>query len=64
MAANQPKDWRRLCEAAAREEDSEKLMVLVSEINKLLDEQDLNRNGVTECERDRAPISSSNECAA
>jgi hypothetical protein len=34
MAANQPKDWRKLCEAAAKEENPHKLMELVSEINK------------------------------
>lgn len=51
MAANQPKDWRKLCEAAAKEENPHKLMELVSEINKALDERDLKREGLLRNER-------------
>ena len=39
MAVDQPKDWRRLCEAATKEEDPAKLMALVAEINVALDER-------------------------
>ena len=58
MAATQPKDWRKLCEAAAKEEDSHKLMELVSEINKALDERDLKREGVFRNEEDGMASSS------
>lgn len=64
MAANQPKDWRKLCEAAAKEEDPNKLMELVSEINKALDERDLKREGVFRNEEDGMASSSASECAA
>jgi hypothetical protein len=64
MAANQPKDWRELCEAASKEEDPQKLMELVSEINKALDERDLKREGVFRNKRDRRASCSANECAA
>jgi hypothetical protein len=53
MASNQPKDWRKLCEAAAKEEDPNKLMELVSEINKALDERNLKREGVSSERRTR-----------
>jgi hypothetical protein len=32
--------WMQLCEQAAIEQDSEKLMALVTEINRMLDEKD------------------------
>lgn len=64
MVANHPKDWRKLCEAASKEEDPDKLMALVAEINKLLDERDLNRNRIFGSEKDRVPESSAGDCAA
>ena len=38
------KDWRELCKAAANEPDPNKLMALVAEITKALDERDGRRN--------------------
>ncbi len=64
MAANQPKDWRKLCEAAAKEEDPHKLMELASEINKALDERDLKREDLLRNEEDGMASSSASECAA
>jgi len=32
--------WLELCELAAKEQDSKKLMVLVQEINRLIEEKD------------------------
>ncbi|MGH9498828.1 MAG: hypothetical protein ACRD3L_06760 [Terriglobales bacterium] len=64
MVANQPKDWRRLCEAAAKEENSEKLMALVSEINQALDQRDLKCEAVFRSEEDDMANSSARECAA
>ena len=44
MDQHQTKDWRELCKAAAGEPDPNKLMALVAEINKALDECDSRRN--------------------
>jgi hypothetical protein len=41
---HQTKDWRELCKAAANEPDPKKLMDLVAEITKALDERDGRRN--------------------
>jgi hypothetical protein len=41
---HQTKDWRELCKAAANEPDPNKLMALVAEITKALDERDARRN--------------------
>ena len=55
MAQDQPKDWRKLCEAAAKEEDPDKLMALVAQINIALDESERKRGSAlrggseTEC---------------
>jgi len=38
------KDWRELCKAAANEPDPNKLMALVAEITKALDERDARLN--------------------
>jgi hypothetical protein len=38
------KDWRELCKAAANEPDPNKLMALIAEITKALDERDGRRN--------------------
>jgi hypothetical protein len=35
-----PKNWRELSEAAAREQDPEKLLQLVEELNKVLEEEE------------------------
>jgi hypothetical protein len=41
---HQTKDWRELCKAAANEPDPNKLMALIAEITKALDERDGRRN--------------------
>jgi hypothetical protein len=40
MKGAQLEEWQRLCALAASEQDSEKLLVLIKEINRLLDEKD------------------------
>jgi hypothetical protein len=37
---DQPKDWRELCKAAARELDPQKLMQLIGELTRALEERD------------------------
>ena len=39
MSQNNPKDWRELCRKAAEEFDPDKLMDLIVELNKVLDDQ-------------------------
>lgn len=39
MAAIPCDDWRELAEAARKEQDSEKLIELVTELNRVLEEQ-------------------------
>jgi hypothetical protein len=39
MKGENREQWMRLCEQAAEEQDPEKLMALVNEINRLLDEK-------------------------
>ena len=68
MSDNTPKDWRELCRRAAQELDPEKLLDLIVQINKALDERakkqrdnidptsDLDRE--TEAHPKRVPISS------
>lgn len=46
MAADQPKDWRKLCEAVTNEMDPDRFMELVVELNNALDEKDRRRNDV------------------
>jgi hypothetical protein len=41
QAQTQPKDWRALSEAASREQDSEKLIRLVEELNRVLTKRDI-----------------------
>ena len=54
MAQDQPKDWRQLCEAASKEEDPDKLLALVAQINIALDgESERRRNFRLWDERDR-----------
>lgn len=38
-----PKDWRELCKLAAQEADPEKLMDLILELNRALDEREKKR---------------------
>lgn len=45
MAQDQPKDWRKLCEAAASEQDPDKLLALVVQIIIALDERNQKRKG-------------------
>lgn len=39
MSAEEKRDWRELCEAVSKEQNSDELMVLVSELVKALDER-------------------------
>jgi hypothetical protein len=68
--SDQPKDWRKLCEAAAQETDPDKLLSLVIELNKVLDEREPRRDGILRDRNDvfrdrtdRTPRSSAGECA-
>lgn len=40
MKGQKKEEWMRLCEMAANEQDSEKLLALVKEINRLLEEKE------------------------
>ena len=40
MKSEKLEQWRRLCELAAIEQDSEKLLALVKEINRLFEEKE------------------------
>ena len=44
MDQDHVKDWRELCKATANELDPKKLMALISEITRALDERDERRN--------------------
>ena len=44
MDQDRGKDWRELCQAAATELDPKKLMALIAEITRALDERDERRN--------------------
>jgi hypothetical protein len=39
MISFEKHDWKEICEAASKEHDSEKLMALVSELMKALDDR-------------------------
>lgn len=54
MEEKQKEQWMQLCEQAACEENTEKLMALVHEINRLLDEKR---------QRLQAPVSAKDEQA-
>lgn len=43
MERDRTKDWRELCKAAANEPDPAKLMGLIAELTKALDERDRKR---------------------
>jgi hypothetical protein len=40
MIAKQKEKWMELCELAANEQDANKLMALIAEINRLLEEKE------------------------
>jgi hypothetical protein len=40
MQGTAKEEWTQLCDQAAVEQDSQKLMLLVSEINRMLDQKD------------------------
>jgi hypothetical protein len=40
MQGKAKEEWMQMCEQAAIEQDSEKLMALITEINRMLDEKD------------------------
>ncbi len=40
MQGKVKEEWKQMCEQAAIEQDSEKLMALVTEINRMLDEKE------------------------
>jgi len=40
MQGQKKEEWMRLCEMAANEQDSNKLLALVKEINRLLEEKE------------------------
>ena len=52
MNQGQAKDWRDLCQAAASEQDPNKLMALVAEIIKALDNRDKKVGSATENTKD------------
>jgi len=52
MDKRREKNWRELCEAAAAEQDSNKLMGLVAELNKVLDEMHRNHESAAENKRE------------
>ena len=47
MDRDHTKDWREICKAAANEPDPEKLMDLIIELTKALDDRDKKRRNVT-----------------
>jgi hypothetical protein len=63
MAADSRNDWRKLCEAAAKETDPDKFLALIVELNNALDERDVRSNNVPEDVQDLIPRSSASECA-
>jgi hypothetical protein len=50
--APRTRDWRKLCEAAAKEQDPEKLMALVMELNKALEERGRRHDDIASYESD------------
>jgi hypothetical protein len=64
MSQKGPKDWRELCRKAAEELDPEKLMDLIVEINKALDEHYKKGKGVFENPTDTNIEKESRRCEA
>jgi hypothetical protein len=54
MDQDRAKDWRELCKAAANELDPKRLMALIAEITRALDERDASRNILSETRGSRA----------
>ena len=50
MEANQ-EEWKKLCERAAKEQDPEKLMELIAQINQLLEAKERRLKGQSSCNR-------------
>ena len=48
MRGEKLEQWRQLCELAAIEQDPERLLALVTEINRLLDEKEKRLRGKSE----------------
>jgi hypothetical protein len=59
MSQKGPRDWRELCRQAAEEPDPEKLMDLIVELNRALDEHNKKRKGAFENTRDKEQSSRS-----
>jgi len=51
MDQDRVKDWRELCKAAANELDPKKLIALIAEITRALDERDERRNIARESQK-------------
>jgi len=51
MDQDRVKDWRELCKAAANELDPKKLIALIAEITRALDERDERRNIASESQK-------------
>jgi hypothetical protein len=62
---DQSSDWRKLCEAAAKERDPDKFMALIIELNNALEERERRRDDVGhyEHEKNRRPRASAREFA-
>lgn len=58
MVGERNQEWLHLCELASKEQDPEKLMVLVREITRLLEERE-ERLKARRSEPDRGPSSQS-----
>lgn len=54
MKEEQKEQWMRLCEEAAQEQNPERLMALVEEINRLLDKKRERLNAGLNTEREQA----------
>ncbi|MGC1687821.1 MAG: hypothetical protein WA734_19485 [Candidatus Acidiferrales bacterium] len=52
MDQDRVKDWRELCKTAANELDPKKLMALIAEITRALDERDKKQNIAIKNERE------------
>jgi len=65
MTQKSPRDWRELCKQAAEEVDPEKLMDLIVELNRALDEHNKKRKGIFEnIKDDQSSRSSAMDSAA
>ena len=62
MDQDRVKDWRELCKAAASELDPKKLMALIGEITRALDERDERRNIASENQKMAGQVFSATTC--